>query len=101
MREFADKSDGVRQKYLLMSVKFQHPRSRIKRCKKLILLQHLCIGQMVEQRGFAGIRVSDDCNNRHIILLTLGACDITVLDHLLQFTVELRDTIIDQSAVNL
>ena len=56
---------------------------------------------MVEQRGFTGIRVSDDCNNRHIILLTLGACDITVLDHLLQFTVELRDTIIDQSAVNL
>ena len=73
MRQFADEADRVREQNILVRRQFQPPRRRVERGEQNVLRQNVRAGQRVEQRGFSGVRVTDNRSERPLAALTPGA----------------------------
>ena len=89
MRKLTDKSNCICQKNILTPRQFQQACRRIQCCKKLVFFQNTGIRQRIEQRGLAGIGITDDRRNHHLVFFSFAPYQLTVLLHLDKFCLKL------------
>ena len=70
VRQAADKADGVHQNNLQAAGQHQLAGRRVQRRKQHVGLKNLLTAQGVQQARFAHVRVADQRDHRHIVLLT-------------------------------
>jgi hypothetical protein len=66
----------------------------------LILGNYVCIGQCIEQRAFARIGVTDQCNDGHGGFAALAAILAALLANIFQLALEKGDAATDFTTVN-
>ena len=79
----------------------QAARCGIQRVKQTIVCRDACIRELIEQRGFACVRVADQRNNRDGIFQPALALHAAHAAHLVQLRAQARNALADVTAVRL
>ena len=96
-----DETDGVGQDELLAAGGLHDAHRRVERGEKHILCHHLGARQPVEQRGFSGIGIAHQRDDRIRHLGARGTVQGACLDHLFQLTAQAHELSVDGAAVGL
>ena len=101
VRQLADEPDGVGQQHRLASRAAQAPGSGVERREQPVLDEHAGVGEVVQQRRLAGVRVPDD---GHVAepdaAPTLALVGAVAVD-LAELVLELVDAALDPAPVDL
>jgi len=101
VRQFADETDRVREHDRTAVEAFETAHGRIERREQLIGRVHVGAGQRIEQRRLAGVRIADQCNNRHRVALARTTRLIALnFDHV-EPLIELFHTVAKNAAIEL
>ena len=100
-RQIGDKTDRVRQDHLVMPRQLDGAHGGIERGEQQILGAHLGTGEPVEQGGFAGVGIANQCHHRPRRLLALLAVQAAGAAHFLQFLAQPGNAVADQAPVSL
>ena len=65
MRQVADETDGVGEHDGFRAVEVHSAQRGVERGEQLVRRIHATAGEPIEERGFAGIRVADNCDGAH------------------------------------
>ena len=69
VRQAADKADGIHQNDLQTAGQHQLAGRRVQRRKQHVGFKNLLAAQRVQQTRLADVRVADQCDHGHIVLL--------------------------------
>ena len=101
VREAADEADGVGDEGGVASAQPQPPRGGIERREQAVLHEHVGVGEPVEQRRLACVRVADEGDGRESRRRRRLALRGAVLGDAVEVAFELRDTREDATTIDL
>ena len=79
----------------------QCPRSGVQRCEQLVLGEHACIGQRIEQRTFPHIGITYDRHSGHTVLFAAAAQQSATLFQLCKLFLQCGNPAPDMPSVGL
>ncbi len=91
--KIVDETDRIGHQHRSPARELDAPRGGIERRKELVLRQYAGIGQPVEQRALAGIGVSDQRHDRHVLIAAVIAIDLPVPMHVGQLALDERNSL--------
>ena len=100
VRKFSQKAHSVRKQDALFVRQNEAARRRIQRGKKLVLSQQVCSGEQIQQRRFAGVRVTDHRSDWPLVTFAALSLDSTRFAHRFQFALESRDSFLHTATID-
>ena len=70
VRQFANETDRVREQNVLVRRQAQTAGRGIERGEEFVHGEHVRAGEFIQQRGFAGVGITDDARQRPAVALT-------------------------------
>ena len=101
VRQLSDKAYRICQKNILAAGKLKHPGGGIQSGEQLVLRQNPCVGQIIEQRGLACVGVAHNGRRHGAVSVSLLSGHLPVAFYVLQFCLQLPDSLMDQTPVRL
>ena len=101
LRQIADEADGVGDHDLALVREPQPAADRIERREQLVGGERVALGERVEQRRLAGVRVAADRDDRHLAIGAALAAQPAIVGELLEPLLEQVDPLARAAAVDL
>ncbi len=101
MGEFADEADGVGHEHALIGRQAEAARGGVERGEELIFLENLGAGQSIEERGLAGIGVSDDRGQGPLAALSALPLRRALTPHGFEVGLEPVNSLLDLASIRL
>ncbi len=99
MRQVAHEPDGVGEGVGPPVSRLGATHRRIERREQLVLHEHARVGEAVEDRALAGVRVPRDGDARHVVVTSAAALGVARRLHLGDLTAQLRHARVDATTV--
>jgi len=97
--QFFDEAHRIGQQNVLVGGQFQAAGGRIQRGEQFVLGQNGGAGELIQERGFAGIGIADDGSQRPVATLTAHALRLTLTADAIEVTCYAIDAFLGFAAV--
>src|SRR5882757_4422952 len=98
--KFPQESHRVGEKEALFVGQNETASGGIERGKKSVFGNDIRAGEEIQQRGFASVRITNDCGDRPLMALTTLTLYCTCFAHRFELSLEPRNSLLHAAAIN-